>query len=129
MNYWLSSMYRKRHQRALNKVVRTLNENLKRDELWLGRFMVRQVGFPHFAYYFDKSGAALYATLKFVDRCTGKTYRMCQTVNYWRHMHGSNLYWKMNWFITEYCKVWNEPLAVQRNYEAWKKYNKETRVV
>lgn len=129
MNYWLSSMYRKRHQRALNKIVRTLNENLKQDELWFGRFMVRQVESPHFAYYFDKSGATLYATLEFVDRCTGKTYRMRETVNYWRFANGANLYWKMNWFITEHCMVWSEPFPTKCDYDAWRKYNKETRVV
>lgn len=129
MNYWLSSMYRKRHQRAMNKLVRKANKAWEKDSLWLGRFMVRQINSPRFVYYFDKSGAELYVTLEFIDRCTGAAHPICGTVNYWRHMHGSKLYWEMNWFITEYCKVWDEPLAIQRNYDAWKKYNKETRVV
>ena len=129
MNQWLSSMNPKRHQRAMNRLVRKANKAWEEDTLWLGRFIVRQVESPQFVHYFDKSGAELYVNLEFVDRCTGNTYRTYGSVNYWRHMHGSNLYWKMNWFITEYCKVWDEPLAAQRNYDAWKKYNKETRVV
>ena len=129
MNYWLSSMYRKRHQRAMNKLVRKANKAWEKDSLWLGRFMVRQINSPRFVYYFDKSGAELCVILEFVDRCTGETYRTCQTVNYWRFANGANLHWKMNWFITERCKVWSEPFPTKCDYDAWRKYNKETRVV
>lgn len=42
MIYWLTSQNKKRHQRAINKLVREMNRNLERDELWCGRFMIRQ---------------------------------------------------------------------------------------
>ena len=42
MYHWLTSMDKKKHQRAINRAVRSFNKQLEQDNLWLGRFMVRQ---------------------------------------------------------------------------------------
>ena len=131
MSYWLTSMYKKRHQRAMNKLMRETNKNIEHDDLWLGRFVVRQVGSPQWYKYEDGSGADLFVHLKFIDRCTGKYYICAETVNHWRGFQGNGWrMWKiMNWFIVEYCSVWDEPLARERNLDAWREHNKNTRKV
>ena len=68
MRKWLTSMNQKRHQRAINRLVRDLNKNLEQDDLWLGRFVVRQIESPQWIRYEDGSGAELYVTLELVDR-------------------------------------------------------------
>ena len=57
--YWLTSFNRKKHQRRMNRFVRAINKNIANDDLWRGRFVVKQVGTPYFYIYEDKSGAEL----------------------------------------------------------------------
>lgn len=104
---WLSSQNRKRHQRAMNKLVREMNKSIENDSLWLGRFYVRQSE-AQWVTYEDGSGAELWVTLCFIDRKTGYNYEVVDTVNYWRHFNGSHLFWKMNEFIIDRVKVWQE---------------------
>ena len=127
--YWLTSKNKKRHQRAMNKLVRQANKSLEKDGLWGGRFIVKQVKSPQWTIYEDKSGAELLIHLEIVDRCTGRTWLGADTVNGWRSAFGNGwrLYEFINWFIVEYCNVWEEPLA--RNYEMWRIYNRNYRKV
>ena len=130
MSYWLTSMDKKVHQRAMNKLIRTLNKTLEKDDLWCGRFTVCQVYSPEWRRYEDGSGAELFVHLKFVDRATGRYYISANTVNYWRGYNGSGwrLYEKLNWLIVTHWPIWQEPLAQDRNFPAWSEYNKNTRV-
>lgn len=125
MTYWLTSMDRKVHQRAINKVVRAMNRNLEQDELWRGRFIVRQDGSPQWRRYEDGSGAELWVRLRFIDRATGRYYVKWETVNHWRGLraNGYEVWYMMNWLITEYWDIWKENFARERNYEAWREYN------
>lgn len=127
MKYWLTSKDKKHHQRALNKLIRQVNKSLEQDELWRGRFMVRQVESPQWICYEDGSGAGLYVTLEFVDRCTGRYWRLYESVNHWRFWGGSYLWRAMNDFIVERCDVWFEKLA-HEHYDTWRDYNKNVRV-
>ena len=131
MNYWLTSMNKKRHQRAINKLVRTMNRNLEQDDLWCGRFMIRQDESPQWCLYGDGSGAELFVRLRFIDRATGRYYAKWETVNHWRglRINGYEIWSMMNWLITEYWDVWQEDFARERNYVAWREYNKNTRKV
>lgn len=126
MNDWLTSQNRKRHQRAINKLMRDLNKNIERDDLWRGRFRVSQVA-AHFVPYEDGSGAELWVCLRFVDRLTGKYEEALETVNHWRMWHGNHLFWKMNSFITEVSDVWeSDPKPYSQEYkEMTNKYVKE----
>lgn len=127
---WLTSMDRKTHQRAINRTVRAFNKRLELDDLWLGRFVVRQCeDSPQWRKYEDDSSAELSVKLKFIDRATGRYYVGNHTVNEWRSFNGSRIWRIMNWLITEHWNVWQEDFARERNYEAWREYNKNTRKV
>ena len=131
MCYWITSMNKKKHQRAMNRLVRSFNKALEQDDLWCGRFVIRQVYSPQWYRYEDGSGAEYVVHLKFIDRCTGRYYIAADNVNHWRGLYavGYSVWEKMNWFIVEHCNVWDEPLARERNFDAWREYNKTVRKV
>ena len=130
MYHWLTSMNKKKHQRALNHAVRSFNKQLELDDLWLGRFAVRQYETsPQWRRYEDGSGAELYVKLKFIDRVTGRYYVGNHTVNEWLNFNGARIWRIMNWLITEHWNVWQEDFARERNFKAWREYNKNTRKV
>lgn len=131
MQYWLTSKNKKRHQRAMNRLVRSFNKAFEEDNLWCGRFVIRQVYSPEWHQYEDGSGAELFVHLKFIDRCTGQYYIAADQVNCWRGLRASGyrLWGKINWLITEHWDIWKEPYAVERNYDAWREYNKTVRKV
>lgn len=104
MRGWLTSKKRKKHQRAMNKVIRDMNNSIKNDPLWLGRFYARQLD-GWFEEYEDRSGASLYIRLRFYDRKTGITRDTSyDSVNAWRLF--SHLFFEMNDFIINDVKVW-----------------------
>lgn len=128
---WLTSMNKKRHQREINRLVREANKSIEKDDLWYGRFCIKQVESPQWHVYEDKSGAEYFVHLKFIDKCTGRYWIQAETVNYWRGSFGNGwrIWDKMNWFIVEHCSVWDEPLVKARNYDAWREYNRTVRKV
>ena len=128
---WLTSMNKKRHQREINRLVREANKSIEKDDLWYGRFCIKQVESPQWHVYEDKSGAEYFVHLKFIDKCTGRYWIQAETVNHWRGSFGNGwrIWDKMNWFIVEHCSVWDEPLAKARNYDAWREYNRTVRKV
>lgn len=103
---WLTSKNTKVHQRRMNKAMRDLNKNIEKDELWHGRFYVHQVARQRQVYE-DGSGMELWVTLELVDRKTGRTRQMLDTVNYWTSFC-SRLWWEMNSFIVKDVDVWSE---------------------
>ena len=81
----------------MNRAVRNMNKIIEKDNLWRGRFYIRQIQ-SEFKIYEDGSGAELYVRLRFFDRVTGITYDSpWGTANHWRT--GSLLFWEMNGFI------------------------------
>ena len=130
MTYWLTSMDRKVHQRAINKVVRAMNRNLEQDELWRGRFIVRQDESPQWRRYEDGSGAELWVRLRFIDRATGRYYVKWETVNHWRGLraNGHEVWYMMNWLITEHWDIWKESYARAHDWKGWSEYNAKVRV-
>ena len=130
MYHWLTSMNKKKHQRAINRSVRSFNKQLELDDLWLGRFVVRQYeDSPQWRRYEDGSGAELYVKLKFIDRATGRYYVGKHTVNEWLIFNCARIWHIMNWLITEHWNVWQEDFAQERNFKAWREYNKNTRKI
>lgn len=102
------SMNRKKHQRAVNRIVRRLNKSIENDELWRGRFICRQKE-AYFVTYEDRSGATLTVRLQFYDKKTGIT------ANYFTHSDAltgifgvGRLFWEMNDFIVNICDVWRK---------------------
>ena len=105
---WLYSHSRKKQQRKMNQLVRIMNKNIEKDELWKGRFYCHQVNHAPFYTHEDKSGSVLFVTLEFVDRKTGMTMLAADDVAGWRHINGYHLWEMMNYFITVWCRVWKE---------------------
>jgi hypothetical protein len=86
--------------------MRELNKNIENDSLWCGRFYVHQIARQRYVYE-DGSGMELWVTLEFVDRKTGRTKQLLETVNYWTSFC-SRLFWEANTFIVEDVNVWAE---------------------
>ena len=130
MYHWLTSMNKEKHQRAINRAVRSFNKQLEQDNLWLGRFIVRQYeDSPQWRKYEDNSGAELWVKLKFIDRATGRYYVENHTVNKWLNFNGARIWRIMNWLNTEHWNVWQEDRAPEQNFKAWREYNKNTRKI
>ena len=107
MNSWMTSFNRKKHQRRMNKYVRELNKNIANDDLWRGRFVIRQEGNPGFYIYEDKSGAEMpHVHLVITDLKTGKKYDKWDSDNGWCHFNGSHIWEFANKAITEIFDVW-----------------------
>lgn len=104
---WLTSKNRKKHQRRINRYMRLLNENIKNDELWKGRFYIRQQS-ADWVSYVDHSGNELYVRLLLVDKLTGQTALIGDTVNHYNMYNGGHLWHEMNKFIVETCAVWEK---------------------
>lgn len=103
--HWLTSKNAKVHQRRINRYMRDLNNNIKNDNLWQGRFYVHQIGRQRYNYE-DGSGMELWVTLEFVDRKTGRTKQVLDTVNSWTF--SGDLWIEMNNFIVSDVNVWSE---------------------
>ena len=99
----MKNKMRKKYQKNLASALKKVNRGIKRDELWLGRFEVRQ-GETHFLKWDDNSGGILFCRMRVFDKATGyyKDYRFEYSGKYcdWK-------LWKMvNSFITVDCATW-----------------------
>lgn len=136
MNGWMTSFNRKKHQRRMNKYVREINKNIANDDLWRGRFVIRQKDNPGFYIYEDKSGAEMpHVHLVITDLKTGERYDKWDTDNGWCHFNGSRIWEFANKAITEIFSVWrknddprshrDDPLYDFRNPKVIDKWKKE----
>lgn len=96
------SLKRKKHQRKINKIIRRINKGIEEDELWKGRFFIKIV-YTEYKIFEDKSGAVIYALVKFCDKKTGYTY--CKWFDEYDFVKYRIDYY-LNKFIVEYCNVW-----------------------
>ena len=88
---------RKKHQRKVNKLVRQLNNNIKNDCAWLGRFEMRQVHSDFFVFS-DKSGAYLSCYFEIIDKLSN----VRKLINIEENQFMEYDLWRaMNDFITE----------------------------
>ena len=99
----MKSLKRRKHKRWLNEFCKNANQALIEDPLWLGRFKVLQKQ-TWMEWFSDKSGGLMHVVLEFRDKKTNLTTLWttdCLSMEwqYWR---------RMNYFITEECKVWDE---------------------
>lgn len=111
--YNMSSHNRRKHQRWLNAYCRKVNKSIEKDDLWQGRFVVKQIATDMY-WFTDKSGGLMYCRLLFYDKKTGITAEwFTDNLDVQTHM-----FWRMNDFIIKDCKVWeNEhPYEERRNY-------------
>lgn len=108
--YSMKSHNRKNHQRWFNQYCRYANKTMENDDLWLGRFCVKQRR-THMEWFDDKSGGLMYAEIVMRDKKTGIT-----RVKWYS---GLDMDWKFWWdfnnFIVDDCKVWEEEPDVRIN--------------
>lgn len=111
--YSMTSHNRRKHQRWLNHFCRRVNRTIERDPLWMGRFVVRQLG-TQMEWFEDGSGGLLYCHLLFVDKKTKKVkhwHTDCLDISF-------HMWLEMNDFIVKDCAVWeNEhPYKEKKDY-------------
>ena len=97
---------RKQYQRKFSKILKELNQAIAEDDLWLGRFEVRQIG-VRWHRFSDNSGGILRCILRCIDKMT------CQYKDYiieyapWMHTFHWHLSMDiMNKFIVDDLDVW-----------------------
>ena len=97
----------KKLQKEINAKVRSANKSLINDELWKGRFVIRQSSI-NFINYEDNSGLFAIVSMRFIDKQTGLEKRY--TTDYFsdKISFGYWLFNHMNDFIVKDVKVWNE---------------------
>lgn len=94
---------RKKAQHTINKNIRAINKSIENDNLWRGRFVMRQVD-ARWSPFDDGSGGELLATILMIDKRTGhtKTTYLDNYNNSWRYFVA------MNNFIVDDCAVWEK---------------------
>ena len=115
---------RKKRQRRFVRYLRQINKNVMDDDLWRGRFEMRQVGAEWITHgfrgitsdgreFFDPYGI-LIAKVRITDKLTGKTEEYVVNTNITDRIEGNDLWEFMNDFINSI------PEAIQQSRE----YNK-----
>lgn len=92
-------------QRRVNAVVRRQNKALEEDNLWCGRFVVRQKQ-AVIHEYSDKSGWYGIFVMRIYDKKTGLYKEKC--FNHYDFMYGWKFWSFVNDFIVQDVKVWEE---------------------
>lgn len=102
---------RKKQQRKLNKIIKEVNQRMKDDSLWRGRFQIKQLRSDYRPFprdYYEKGfcdDGDFYIELEFVDKKTGKTKKSWyQPLS----LFENRIYVQLNDFIVSYCDVWSE---------------------
>lgn len=98
---------RRKYQRKLNKIIRNINKNIEKDNLWNGRFVYFQHS-GEFELFSDKSGGIFYVTIRAYDKKTGyyKDY-YCDYAPYLDGFYGNFVFKVINDFIINNVKVWS----------------------
>ena len=92
-------------QKNINRNIKALNNAIKNDELWLGRFYMRQVNRRVYRYE-DGVGFGMNLAFVMVDKQTGKNEMFYCFA--WEVTHSWRPWWALNDFIVNTCKVWEE---------------------
>lgn len=94
-------------QCRVNKVVRAQNKSIENDNLWKGRFVVRQLQ-ANIKQYDDNSGWYGHFVMRIYDKKTG-LFRDEIFDNYdFERPYGWDFFWFINNFIVDDVKVWEE---------------------
>ena len=94
---------RKKAQHTINKNIRAINRNIEEDNLWRGRFVMRQVN-ARWSAFEDGSGGELFATILIIDKRTGQT----KTVYVDNYDYPWYYFQAINNFIVDDCAVWEK---------------------
>ena len=125
------TLNRKKRQRRFVHYLRQINKNVMDDDLWRGRFEMRQVGAEWVTHsfrgitsdgreFYDPYGI-LIAKVKINDKLTGKTEEYVVNTNITDRLEGYDLWEFMNNFINSI------PEAIQQSREYNEQCNKKER--
>ena len=95
---------RKKVQRQVNKVYRHMNRIIENDDLWRGRFVVRQKS-ADWINYCGTREYFLSVTYEFIDKKTGQISQLYRGVDFFLDRR---IGVQMNNFIVKDCKVWEK---------------------
>lgn len=120
---------RKKRQRRFVRYLRQINKNVMDDDLWRGRFEMRQVDAEWITHgfrgitsdgreFFDPYGI-LIAKVRITDKLTGKTEEYIVNTNITDRLEGYDLWEFMNDFINSI------PEAIQQSREYNEQCNKK----
>ena len=111
----MKNRMRKQYQKKLTAALKAVNASIRNDDLWLGRFEVRQ-GRTNWSEWDDKSGGILFCQIRLVDKATG--YYKDYIMDYFGKQCNWHLWQVVNRFITEDCAVWRsgDPYAQVHDY-------------
>lgn len=124
-----STLNRKKRQRRFVRYLRQINKNVMDDDLWRGRFEMRQVDAEWLTHsfrgiasdgreFYDPYGI-LIAKVKIKDKLTGKTEEYTVNTNITDRLEGYDLWRFMNDFINSI------PEAIQQSREYNEQCNKK----
>lgn len=99
---------RKKQQRIMNSWVRAMNRSIEEDNLWRGRFVIRQKSAERYILEDEPDKAELWVELVFIDKKTGKTFGDRRPAWAWCRWNGMEIWDRMNQFIIGIVDVWNE---------------------
>ena len=105
MKDYPTSNERKKRQRSLNRLFRKVNRGIENDSLWRGRFVVQQDKTEWIPYEGSRD-YELFVCYYFVDKKTGQKSHGKWERAQWLEL-SSKLFWDMNNFIVEDCRVWD----------------------
>lgn len=119
--YSMNSLKRRNHQRWFNQYCRYVNKQIENDDLWLGRFYVKQIK-TEMDWFDDKSGGLMYAQLIMCDRKTNIT-----RIGWYSGLEMNWKFWyDFNNFIIQDCKVWEEEPSPYDNRIDYRKKGTKT---
>ena len=95
--------YKKKLQRKMNRDIKKVNQTIREDDLWKGRFEIRQIK-DSYCSFKDGSGGILTVKIRMIDKKSRK-WADC-TFTYSHHFNLSHLLDALNYFIVEYIDVW-----------------------
>lgn len=98
---------RKKYQRNLNKKIKEVNKSLEDDDLWLGRFVIKQTN-ANFIKFSDNSGGWLLVELTIYDKKTNISQIYYVEYAPWKTTFNWSIYKILNEFIVDVIKVWEE---------------------
>ena len=105
---WMTTQNRKKQQRRMNKVIRKMNENVRNDPMWKGRFYMRQIQAKWLDHDYEPGYRSLYTRFVLIDRKTGKREETgWASVNEWCFLGAHQIWRLMNDFILN-SGVWEE---------------------
>lgn len=94
---------RKKAQHTINKNIRAINRNIEKDDLWRGRFIMRQIN-ARWEVFEDGSGGELFVTILMIDKRTRQT----KTFYVDNYEHSWHYFQAINNFIVDDCAVWEK---------------------